>query len=256
MSKTIIVIGNVTGGDTGIKPGDPDASYKRRLLVTETDAPIHDELIQVGTIYGEPIVSGVTVVMGKSNTGKTQLMRYLQKSIGGEMIRFGEPYPNSVQNPQVAVDAMVAFMDGPDKLLLVDSLKYFVYKGGSTKGKGGVSVELFQDLTAISAVAAQLGKAIVVVLNIATDDQETIDIYTEAAKTSCTGAVITRLEKDPLYHYRTELDRFSVTIPAYTAPVKTVDAERVDSYVAASMEVDDDHGALGSMMSAIRTALD
>lgn len=173
---------------------------------------------QVGAIFGQPLLTGVTAIVGKSETGKTALIDAISRQNGVEVFSFGEPYGYAETRPMKLLSYMHERMDKQEhKLLLIDSFKYFVYTGGNAaRSKGGINVELMQQLTDLSVAAIRSGTAVVVIINLQSDDVEVITTFREAAVSSIVGLVETVRSSDATYRFRTDEGRFSVELPVWT----------------------------------------
>lgn len=120
---------------------------------------------------------GLHVVMGDAGRGKSltlaALTRYLRESpaLGADVryLAFGEPEavsqaPGPFLRSLLATILELGLSGAARRVLLVDSLRYFTFSGGAA-GKGGVSVELFRDLTSVDAVARLFDVHLVAVWN-------------------------------------------------------------------------------------------
>lgn len=149
---------------------------------------------------------GVTVVIGKSSTGKTTfVLNYLAAAIHAKKagavhyIKAFEPGSDidlaklsytSVPTFEVELASTIAHQLTSDStdVIIVDSLRYLFYSssGGAT-GKGGVNMGLFMDLTFLDNLARRYGKRIVVLVNPMTNDDDSLDFYVEAAVGAVSG---------------------------------------------------------------------
>jgi hypothetical protein len=201
-----------------------DEPYHEKISWTSRsiDAPEDVGRYAYGTGNGTiTLASGVTVLLGRSGAGKTRFAfehlttRAALAGIGVCYIRFMEPgsdsYYNRLATLNVNVDNVVkrptfelefasqfasALLDPNISLIIVDSLRYLFYQsGGGATGRGGVNMSLFMTLTHLDAVAMQLGKRVVIVINPLTDDDSAFAGYVEAAS-GAVSSVITIANAD------------------------------------------------------------
>lgn len=121
------------------------------------------------------IPAGVTVVFGVTNSGKSELLKYIGSRLRLNIVRFQEPELPTLSNPVELIQEIERFLNSDERILLIDSFRFFVYNsvGRSAAGKGGVSTRLYSDLTSLSIAAAYRRKSIIVVLNPMSDDDST-----------------------------------------------------------------------------------
>lgn len=164
------------------------------------------------TKYAVDIPIGVTIVIGKSGSGKTRfVLDHLfttaqAQNLAPLYIKMHEPGDEAkldaldrgenVAIPDFEVDmvdelAKGLFGVGRD-LIIIDSLRYLFYSssGGAT-GKGGVNMSIFMDLTHLDVLATRLRKRVVVVINPMTDDASAFDFYVEAADGAAASVIVT-----------------------------------------------------------------
>lgn len=214
------------------------------------------KILKVGSLLGSPIMTGVTVVIGKTETGKTGIMSRMAKENGVMPFDFGEPYGYAETRPMKLLKYMHQHMqeDHGQKLILIDSFKYFVYSGGGgARSKGGVNVEFMQQLTDLSVAAIRAGVAIVAVINLQSDDAEVITTFREAAVSSIVGLIETRKQADAVYRMRSDTERFTGEVPVWTNRVATEEERPFDVIAFDAPEVG---SGTESLMSAIRDELD
>lgn len=186
---------------------EPHAWTSCRRVVTEVSHTV--ELGQGATAV---LPLGVTVVLGKSGSGKTRLtfnrmlgerlrahgtdMRYYrvfepQGGVALDEDRFGVFAREFDFEAAFAQQLADDLLSDETRVLIVDSLRYLFYSSSSgATGKGGVNMGLFADLTALDVVASRLGKAIVVVVNPLTDDPDAFSFYEEAAIGAVSGVLV------------------------------------------------------------------
>lgn len=137
--------------------------------------------------------SGVTVIFGLTNTGKSELAKRLAKASGAEFIRFHEPELPAIVSTDELFSVIYNFLESERKMLIWDSFRYFVYNfGGDSKraaGKGGISSAMYSDLTALSLLASMLGKSIVIVINPMTDEEKDVKTIAHALEGSTAGII-------------------------------------------------------------------
>lgn len=176
---------------------------------------------------------GVTIIIGRSGSGKTKLALERMTALNENVIyaRHGEPldqrFVQSLMNDpeksgimllpfEVDVASAIAgflFQDGSD-VMIVDSLRYLFYAGGGATGKGGVNMTLFADISYLDVVANQRGKSLVVIINPLTDDDASYKSIIEAAKGSVSALIdvtsVTNIRYTSRYEER---DFRSISLP-------------------------------------------
>lgn len=161
--------------------------------------------------YPVDLPLGVTVVMGKSGSGKTRFafdhlfltaqandMRPMYLAAFEplnevKMMMFAQPQslPRIDFETDLAAALAVALMDDTRELIIVDSFRYLFYAAkGSATGKGGVNMSLFMDLTHLDRVATRLGKRLVILINPLSDDDAAFAAYTEAAVGAASAVIV------------------------------------------------------------------
>lgn len=125
------------------------------------------------------IPAGLIPIFGGTGSGKSKLTNYITKVLDGEFIRFGEPEIPSMHSPMDIIRIIREFLNGPNKIMAIDSFRPFFYM--TTKkasiGKGGVNNALYMDFTALSSICTMAGKTLFVVINPLTtmkDDAENV----------------------------------------------------------------------------------
>lgn len=158
--------------------------------------------------------SGVIGIYGKTASGKSVLTGILQDALNGKFIRFHEPEIPSILRTDDFFDEVISFLKSSDRVLLVDSLRFFIYNvlGKRAAGKGGISSAFFSDLTALSVLCSYLGKTIFVVINPMVDDEKDINRISHSLEGSLAGLITTRQYGSFSYVARTKLNnRSSIT---------------------------------------------
>lgn len=182
-----------------------DVSYIAEDQQILTD--MTNELV-LSTKHKIELPPGVTMIIGKSGSGKTKLalerMTALNKKV--DYVRFGEPLDRrfvqlltkskdesrvDLLSHEVDVANAIAefLMDDTRQVLIIDSLRYLFYAGGGATGKGGVNMTLFADISFLDNVANLRGKSLVVIINPLTDDDASYKSIIEAAKGSVSALI-------------------------------------------------------------------
>lgn len=151
--------------------------------------------------------TGLTIVMGKSGSGKTALTlgRLAANNESVTYVRYAEPLDDAMfvtrltnqrvysatSEPDVIEYLLNHLFSEPDTtdVFVLDSIRYLVFAPGGATGKGGVNMTLFTQLTHLDIVASLLGKSVVVVVNPLSDDQASYDLMIESALGSCSAVV-------------------------------------------------------------------
>lgn len=131
---------------------------------------------------------GVTAIFGVSNSGKSELSKYLAYQLNVPVFRFSEPEIPSVMEPHILISEIEKFLQSEEQVMIIDSFRFFIYNTAqkSAAGKGGVNTKLYSDLTALSVTAAFRRKSIIVVLNPMSDDDSS-EIVFKALEGSISG---------------------------------------------------------------------
>lgn len=148
--------------------------------------------IKFANSVGDPLdvelAYGVTAIFGVSNSGKSELAKYLAYQLNTPVFRFSEPEIPSVMEPHILISEIEKFLLGNDSVMIIDSFRFFIYNTAqkSAAGKGGVNTKIYSDLTALSVAAAFRRKCIIVVLNPMSDDDSS-EIVFKALEGSISG---------------------------------------------------------------------
>jgi hypothetical protein len=149
-------------------------------------------------IDGHTFPTGTYFIIAGPGVGKTPLAHALA-SYGRDkygVVRLGEPlagYANTeVEAAEAIASGMVLSSD-----LVVDSIKDLMSSGNNLM-KSGISREVLTTVSSWSALACETGTAIYLPINPSTDDQEVVEMITNAAQSNATVA-ITHLESGKGY---------------------------------------------------------
>lgn len=210
-----------------------DTSYLAEQHQTLVDVTNEIALSKKHSIELPP---GVTIIIGKSGSGKTKLALERMTALNDNVIyaRHGEPLDryfvkdlmkDATSSGQMLlpfeVDVANAiagflFQEGSD-VLIIDSLRYLFYAGGGATGKGGVNMTLFADISYLDVVANQRGKSLVVIINPLTDDDASYKSIIEAAKGSVSALIDVQSTTSIRYTSRYEERDFkSMALPEIT----------------------------------------
>lgn len=197
--------------DQAVTPADgqtvADTSYLRSDLHQLFPGGF-ENTIKLTTRQQIELPPGVTIILGRSGSGKTKLAMGHMTALNDQVIyaRHGEPLDKYfvaqlAGNPaeagisllpfEVDVAAMIGrflFQDGSD-VLIIDSLRHLVYAGGGATGKGGVNMTLFSNLSYLDVVVNLRGKSLIVVINPLTDDDAAYKSIVEAAAGSVSALI-------------------------------------------------------------------
>lgn len=210
-----------------------DTSYLAEQHQTLVDVTNEIALSKKHSIELPP---GVTIIIGKSGSGKTKLALERMTALNDNVIyaRHGEPLDRHFVKDlmkdatssgqmllpfEVDVANAIAgflFQEGSD-VLIIDSLRYLFYAGGGATGKGGVNMTLFADISYLDVVANQRGKSLVVIINPLTDDDASYKSIIEAAKGSVSALIDVQSTTSIRYTSRYEERDFkSMALPEIT----------------------------------------
>jgi hypothetical protein len=145
---------------------------------------------------------GVSVILGKSGSGKTRLVfdhLFVTAERSGQKPMYFQVFEPADEDkvlanaerdnlviPEFEIDFAASFaqalFDPTRELIIIDSMRYLFYaSSGGVTGKGGVNMTLFMDITHLDKLARQLGKRVILVVNPMSDDDTAFDYYIEAA---------------------------------------------------------------------------
>lgn len=165
----------------------------RRVYTMPPAISTRAELEDTVTVSGIPIPTGLTVIFGGADEGKSPLLRFIgreaAKIVPTASIRFGEPFPDYLRDTESlarAIVSAIAWGDMP-RVITVDSFKNIVGRIGGNATKGGMSRELFPWFSDMSSFLAEAGVSMVTVLNISSAQRAVIDEAVEGLSSNCTA---------------------------------------------------------------------
>jgi hypothetical protein len=191
------------------------------------------------TSLGLPI--GVTVVFGKSGTGKSHLMEFLANKLGFDIVRFSEPEIPCYLNPNSVIKEIEEFLEDKTRTIFgMDSFRFWVFnsKKRGAAAKGGINTSIYSDLTALSVVASMLNKTILVVLNPMSDDDSVLSTVTQALEGSVSGVIRTRAYGEFSFVARTEENNRKMETYVVDFEVSSTTKARKDSEVKIEFKQD------------------
>lgn len=147
------------------------------------------------TILGHDvrISSGLIAIIGGGGTGKTPLAASVSDQLDAVHLTAMEPYPWSLTDMPNVIGAIgLALIAGMN--VVVDSLKDVLFIGSSL-GTGGVAMDTFADITALSSISGQMGCVCVCVFNPLYEQDAKIRAI-ETMMSSSANAVITHYQCD------------------------------------------------------------
>lgn len=147
---------------------------------------------------GFRLCSGCGVVTGPANVGKSPILKWIINRANklqpgsAKLVRFGEPLPGYI-TLEAEAGLLIAkhLMDPAVKIIAIDSIKDLLVtmSYGGTMARG-VPRAVFRLLSQWGAIAASLGKLIVVPLNISTDDANALAEVNSAVLSNSTLSII------------------------------------------------------------------
>lgn len=199
----------------GLSIGDTSYLQEKHALKSELT-----NSIKINERQAIDLPPGVTMIMGRSGSGKTKLALGCMAELNDNVVytRFGEPLDKYFINAQMATEAEDAelakrgvgvnsavqllqfevdvaaaignflFGDFAD-VLIIDSLRYLFYAGGGATGKGGVNMTLFADISFLDTIVNQRNKSLIVIVNPLTDDDAQYKAVLEAARGSVSALI-------------------------------------------------------------------
>lgn len=141
-----------------------------------------------GEFAGVPIFTGLTVILGLAEAGKTTLLRALElKDDNTVSISWGEPEPESTSTlVEFARDLNAVAVTQPGKIILIDSFKEVAHFEGAAMEKG-LSRGMFWFITSLSSLLARAGVAAIASLNPQLSSDEAVDALGIAIRASCSA---------------------------------------------------------------------
>lgn len=128
-------------------------------------------LKDVANVDGIPITTGLTVIFGVANRGKTPLLRYIQKNTNADIIYFGEPFPGYLRT---TTELAARMLESENPCICVDSMKQITSRVAGNATSGGLSKEFFATLSDMSSFFAERGQAVIVVVNVSSQRDEVL----------------------------------------------------------------------------------
>lgn len=142
---------------------------------------------------GHRYASGMMIVTGPGNAGKTPLVHALGEAIAGDepyaTIRFGEPLSGYNTDFDEFIRE-IAYAIIHYRVIVVDSLKNVIGAAGGNATSGGISRGAFDLLSDLGAVAASRGCVIIASLNPTSNDARIVELVQEAARSNSTSLAI------------------------------------------------------------------
>lgn len=178
------VVGRVNQADKLIQLREAGNSPLLSESWISPDLPALTDLRTIEVTRGLKIPTGVVTVLGTSDAAKSPLADFLAK---GNVINFGEPLPGDITRAFDACAELIEFLlDPKQQVISFDSVKNLMSRSSGAAGARGISRSVFPMLSDWSAVAASLGKCIVVPVNISTSDVGAMDEIKEAMRSNVT----------------------------------------------------------------------
>lgn len=147
----------------------------------------------VAEFDGHRYASGMVIVTGKGNSGKTPLVHALGEALGGKdkyaTVRFGEPLSGYNTDFNVFVDDVARAML-QHRVIVIDSLKNVIGAAGGNTTSGGISRGAFDLLSDLGAMAASRGCVVIASLNPTSNDDKIVELVKEASRSNSTSLVI------------------------------------------------------------------
>lgn len=144
---------------------------------------------------------GLTVLIGPPGSGKSYTANRLsansvEAGFNTQHLMFGE-FESDAFGSILDLGAMIeksAHDQGLPDVLIVDSIKSFVYRAVGAAGQRGMSSSLGEDLGNLAVQARRSGVRLIAILNPASSDQQLIEQLLEALKTNATHVLL--LDRD------------------------------------------------------------
>lgn len=146
-------------------------------------------ITKLATVSGLVINSGVGTIIGGANSAKSPLLLAIATQAKMNIVLFGEPVGGGTTSSArlAAIRILDALTDPKGIGVAIDSIKNLVSRSQGASMSKGTSRELLPMLSDWSTLAIQLGKSIITVVNIGTDDAAAVKEYEEAVLTNVTS---------------------------------------------------------------------
>lgn len=112
------------------------------------------------------ITSGINLIVGASNKGKSTLTRTIAKQLQVGVVNYSECTIPAVPNRELLTRVINDFIDGDRPMLIIDSMSEFVYaRGREAATTGGTSTDFLSLLTTLSSHLIMINKALIITIN-------------------------------------------------------------------------------------------
>lgn len=147
----------------------------------------------VSEFGGFRYASGMMIVTGRGNSGKTPLIHALGAEMAGEegyaTIRFGEPLSGYNTDFDLFISE-VAYALLHHRVIVIDSLKNVIGAAGGNATSGGISRGAFDLLSDLGSLAASRGCVVIASLNPTSNDAKIVELVNEAVRSNSTSLAI------------------------------------------------------------------
>lgn len=112
------------------------------------------------------ITSGINLIIGASNIGKSTLTRSIARQLQIGVVNYSECTVPAVPDRKSLANVLNEFISSDRTMLIIDSMSEFVYaRGREAATTGGTSTEFLSLLTTLSSHLIMLNKALIVTIN-------------------------------------------------------------------------------------------
>lgn len=144
------------------------------------------DLQVVGSVDGSlPIPSGIVMVVGPADVGKTPLAMHIAERTGGLLIRHGEPFPRyTITREELAMQILEAAQH--TNVIVVDSLKDLARDSTGAAMSDGLNSGFFTMMSQWSSLFASYGKSLIVPVNFATTRSDAVSSALQSIRSNAT----------------------------------------------------------------------
>lgn len=119
-----------------------------------------------GDEFKVKVTSGVNIIIGASNSGKSTLTRTIASQLQIGVVNYSECTIPAVPNRESLAKVINDFIKSDRAMLIIDSMSEFVYaRGREAATTGGTSTEFLSLLTTLSSHLIMINKALIITLN-------------------------------------------------------------------------------------------
>lgn len=112
------------------------------------------------------ITSGINLIIGASNRGKSTLTRSVARQLQVGVVNYSECTIPAVPDRKTLAEVIRDFISSDRSMLIIDSMSEFVYaRGREAATTGGTSTDFLSLLTTLSSHLIMMNKALIITIN-------------------------------------------------------------------------------------------